>query len=186
MYRLLLAIITIISTLNSVPRTQTFQIPTETKKFLSAIEIFPDLQGKWKTRMVILDGLEENYADGYSTITLELNSKILTIKNFLTYPSGFLVEFWTLIGYNLTIDKYFLFLLDNFSGLELYLTGHYSKKDKKFTFEGSSYNIQSKERINVRILIFGERKDKFWFEYYTKEKNDKYKLYYKIMFIKKE
>lgn len=186
MYKLFLIITTIILACNIVSRGQTFQIPTETKKYLSAIEIFPDFQGKWKTRMAILDGLEENYADGNSIITLELYSKILTIKNYLTYPSGFLVEFWTLIGYNTIIDKYFLFLLDNFSGLEIHLMGNYSKKDKKFTFEGTSYNIQSKETINVRVQIFWEREDKFWFEYYTKDKKDKYKLYYKIMFIKKE
>lgn len=186
MYRLLSAIVIIILTFNFVLRAKTFQIYSETKKSLSSIEIFPNFQGKWKTRMAIHDGLEENFADGHATITLELNSKILMIKNLLTYSSGSLVEFWSLIGYNTSIDKYFLFLLDNFSGLELYLTGNYSKKDKKFTFKGSSYNIQSKERINVRVLLFWEREAKFWFEYYTKEKNDRYKLYYKIMFIKKE
>ncbi|MGQ9818919.1 MAG: DUF1579 family protein [Candidatus Kapaibacteriales bacterium] len=186
MHRLLQAIVIFILICYNLSRTQTTQIPTETKKFLSAIEIFPNFQGEWKTRMAVLDGFEKIYADGNSAITLELNSKILTIRNFLTYPSGSIVEFWILIGYNAILDKYFLFLVDNFSGMELLLTGDYSKKDKKFNFEGMSYNIETKERINVRILIFWERDDKFWFEYYTKEKNYKYKLYYKTMYVKKE
>lgn len=162
--------------------SQMFQIPEEKQKVYSAVEFFPAFVGEWKSRMVILDNIEENYANGNSTITLELNSRYLLIKNFIVHQSGFPIEFWSIIGYNVFEDNYFLFLLDNFSGFDLYLTGLYSKKEQKFTFDGLGFDSKSKKKIPVRVLIYFERKDKFWFEYYTKDKSN-YKLYYKIMFI---
>lgn len=157
----------------------------ESKKILTAIQSLPNFVGEWKIKIAISDGIEENYANGTSNISLVLNSRYLLFKNSFIYPSGFLVELWALLGYNLFDDNYSLFLLDNFSSLDVKLSGTYIKDENKFIFEGFGFDLKNKKRIPIKIIIFWEREDKFWFEYYSKEQND-FKLHYKIMFLKKK
>ncbi len=103
----------------------------------------------------------------YKGVYIEMNGRLL-------YTGGVVVS-KTIIGYDSNLKKYFLLSYDSVGLLPLVCQGEYDPETNRFSFVGEKY-YSVNAPTKIRVEIYFERPDKYYFEFYRTDDNNETKV----------